>query len=77
MLWNIVLGMVILWLLGLLGNYAAHEGVHFLLLIAIVILVIRESIKNEVTASTTPARMSAKDGARQEIKKRVRSRCVM
>jgi hypothetical protein len=41
MLWTIFLILVVLWLLGIIGNYLMGGFLHLLLILAVVVLVIR------------------------------------
>jgi len=47
MLWTIAVILVILWLLGFVGGYMMDGAIHVLLLAATVVVVIRESYRNE------------------------------
>ena len=47
MLWTICVILSILWLLGLLSGYPMGNFIHILLVIAIIVLVVRESFRDE------------------------------
>jgi len=47
MLWTISAALLALWLLGLLSGYTMGNSIHVLLAIAIIILVVRESLRDE------------------------------
>jgi len=47
MLWTICVILSILWLLGLLSGYTMGNFIHILLVIAIIVLVVRESFRDE------------------------------
>jgi hypothetical protein len=47
MLWTTGVALSVLWLLGLLSGYTVGNSIHILPVIAIIILVVRESFRDE------------------------------
>ena len=72
MLWTICVALSVLWLLGLLSGYTMGHSIHVLLVIAIIILVVRESFRDEKYCSDFgPGRAKVRHSKRRMVNRSV------